>query len=122
AEVIAFPTGPKAAQAPGPAAYADHLSFMRKLSRSERKQRGIGIDMWDVTPTGDLDSDGRLGRQFARELLAYIVANPSYGNLCLFQWTVCAIHDKAREEGRELNTVELGFMKSFGNHAVVAAA
>ena len=94
---------------------------MRRLSRSERKGKLYGIDYWDVKPSGNLDADWSRGKQYAHELLAYVAAHPTYGNLSLFHWTVGAIHDKAIEEGRRLNGVELGFLRSVGVHAVAGA-
>lgn len=122
AEVIPFPSTSKDSSNASPTAYADDLSFMRKLSRSERKGKLYGIDFWDVKPSGNLGNDSRLGKKYAHELLAYVVAHPTNGNLYLFSHTVAFIHERAAEEGRRLNGVELGFIKAVGIHAVLATA
>jgi hypothetical protein len=122
AEVIPFPAQPKGCSNTSPTAYADDLSFMKKLSRSERKGKLYGIDYWDVKPSGNHDNDWSQGKKYAHELLSYVAAHPTYGHLYLFSHTVAFIHDRAAEEGRRLNGVELGFIKAVGIHAVMATA
>ncbi|MEJ6849528.1 hypothetical protein V3589_25365 [Sinorhizobium fredii] len=64
--------------------YVQALSFM-----DLRQPRGSGVKFWNVEPTGVYGEDCLRGKECARELLDYVAAHPTNGNMYLLSWIVC---------------------------------
>jgi len=103
--------------APKPIHYAEALSFVER-----RKPRGSGINHWAVKSGGDREQDWERGSELAWELLRFVGANFTYGNVTLFQCVVADMMRNAHEEGRrDPNGLELGFLSTFGKFAFAGA-
>ena len=102
---------------PKPIHYAEALSFVERL-----KPRGSGLNHWAVKPTGNYTRDNELGTKIAWELLRFVGANFTNGNVTLLQCVVGDMMRNMHSEGRDrFNPVELGFLSTFGQFAFAGA-
>ena len=94
----------------------DNLPF---ITRRKPKGKG-GYDYWDVTPSGNYGQDCEAGTALAGEYLAYIGANPTYGNATLLTCIVREMIDHAKE-GRPWTGLHVGFLAEVNRYAMIAA-
>jgi hypothetical protein len=95
----------------------DTLSFVRKRASKE----GGGFDYWSVATTGSYGTDCDKGRDLGAEYLAFLAANPSSGNASLLQCVVASMIERALAHGRDAKGIEVGFLQSVNEHALLAA-
>lgn len=106
-----FPSAPK------PVHYAEALSFVERL-----KPKGSGINHWAVKSTGKYEADAERGREIAWELLRFVGANMTYGNVTLLQSVIGDMMRNIQSEGRQrFNATELSFLDTFGKFAFAGA-
>jgi hypothetical protein len=85
-----------------------------------RKPKGSGFCYWDVKPTGDYGADCNTGHALVEEYLAYIGANPTYGNGTLLTCIVREMIDQAKD-GHPWSGVHVGFLAEVNRYAMTTA-
>ena len=91
---------------------ADDLSFMEK-----RAPAGTGINYWKVESTGGYVSDCKMGRELAREYLAYIGQYPTNIDATLLGSIVRDMLVRNHDTGR-LGGIEIAFLAGVNEAAL----
>jgi hypothetical protein len=96
----------------------DNLSFFRRATRAEVEAGAMPLIFWSVQPSGNYLQDVERGHAIAEEMLAFLVAAPTNGNLTMLS---SMLNDMQRFADMSHRGLFVGFGSVVAKFALIGA-